>query len=54
MIYRKGIDNIDWGSGWGHTMGEEDGRWQKIHSCVGDSGSAWGLLEAAGLPSMRV
>ena len=42
------------GGGWEHTMGEDVGKWREVHSCVGDSGNARGLLEAAGLPGMHV
>ena len=35
-------------------MSKDVRRWREVHSCVGDSGNAWGLLEVAGLLGMHV
>ena len=52
MIYRKGVENIDWSGDWEYMMAVDVGRGQEGHSCVGDSGNVWVLLEVVGLLSM--
>ena len=57
MIYRKGVENIDWGGrggDWECTTAVDVGRWQEVHSCVGDFGKAWVLLEVVGSQGIRV
>ena len=54
MIYRKGVENIDWSGDWEYMMAVDVGRGQEGHSCVGDSGNVWVFLEVVGLLSMCV
>ena len=48
MIYKKGIENIDWRGDWECTTAVDVGRGQEGHSCVGDSGNVWVFLEVVG------
>ena len=52
MIYRKGVENIDWRGNWKCTTAVDVGRGQEGHSCVGDSGNVWVLLEVVGFLGM--
>ena len=54
MVYRKDVESIDEEGGWEHSMSEDAESWREVHSCVDDSGNAWGLLEAADLLGMCV
>ena len=48
------MENIDWRGDWECTMAMDVGRGQEGHSCVGDSGNVWVLLEVVRFLSMRV
>ena len=54
MIYRKGVESIDWRSDWECTTAVDVGRDQEGHSCVGDSSNVWVLLEVVGFLGMCV
>ena len=48
------MENIDWRGDWECTTAMDVGRGQEGHSCVGDSGNVWVLLEVVRFLSMRV
>ena len=54
MIYKKGIENIDWRGNWECTTAVDVGRGQEGHSCGGDSGNVWVFLEVVGFLGMCV
>ena len=54
LVYRKDVENIDWGVDWGCTAAVDVVRWWGVYNCVGNSGNAWVLLEAVGLLGMRM
>ena len=55
MIYRKGLENIDWRDDWECTTAVDFERGQEGHnSCISDSGNMWVFLEVVCFLGMRV
>ena len=54
MIYRKGVQNIDWRGDWECTTVVDVERGQEGHSCIGDSGNMWVFLEVVCFLGMHV
>ena len=50
LIYSKYVENADWGC----TKAVDTVMWWWVYSCVGNSGKAWVLVKAEGLPGMGV
>ena len=48
------MENIDCGGDWDYTTAVDNGRGQKGHSCLSDSGKLWVLLEVVGFLGMHV
>ena len=54
MIYRKGIENINWRSDWECTTAVDVGRGQERHRCVANSGNVLVLLKVVGFLYMHM